>query len=181
MVKSPKELTDGMLWKSLNLDNMTGKMILLISITLLSSKKPLLMLPLLKMLKVLIVFWTLEIVSQLITSHLLVKSLITPLLLDIYKLEELNLMISILMELEEVMTKSWLEEPLPTLDWSINWLKKLDLKLCISPLEKKWLFMMPLWNIKKTEINKSSSPDKSTEVDLVEIGPLKDLICKESI
>jgi len=61
-----------------------------------------------------------EIQSQQITSHQQETLLKTHQQLDIYWEKEFNKLISILMEQEEVMIRSWPEELSPTLESSIN-------------------------------------------------------------
>lgn len=97
---------------------------------------------------------TSEIPSPLITFHQPETSPKTPQPPDIYYQKEFKLKILTHMELEEVMMKSWLEEPSLTPESLINyWEEKSVLTLYMFQLVKLWLSMMPLKDIKKKATN----------------------------
>ena len=56
---------------------------------------------------------------------------------------------------------------------------KLDLQLFISHLERRWQSLMPPWNTKTLEINKSFLQDRNMDLEVQEIGLPKDLSYKE--
>lgn len=69
-------------------------------------------------------------------------------LLDIYSIRKLNKMTSTLMVQEEEMIKLWLEEHSQTQESLTNLLIKLVHKLNTYQLDKSWISVMPLSNIK---------------------------------